>query len=139
MRELVESSNQRLASSGSSAAESAFGIGCSLGGMASMVLLLIVFAIGGREWTILAIVALVAILVAAGLSAWLANRAKAATIQSTYEREVGPQIERYLQANHLTGLEFGVLANRIIAEDAPLRSYLTLPSEEEQDQTPAED
>jgi hypothetical protein len=139
MRELVETSNQRLVSSGTSAAESAFGISCSLGGMASMVLLLIVFAIGGREWTLLAIVALVSILVAAGLSAWLATRAKSATIQATYEREVGPQIERYVRSNRITGLEFGVLADRIVAEDAPLRSYLTLPSAEEQGQTPAEE
>jgi hypothetical protein len=130
MRELVETSNQRLVSSGTSAAESAFGIGCSLGGMASMVLLLIVFAIGGRDWTLLAIVALVAILLAAGISAWLANRAKSATIQATYEREVGPQIERYVRANRLTGLEFGSLADGMIDEDAPLRNYLTLPSKE---------
>ena len=131
VQELVETSNQQLVSSGTSAAESAFGIGCSLGGMVSMVLLLLVFAIGGRDWTLLAIVALVAILIAMGVSAWLATRAKFATIQTTYEREVGPQIERYIRANRLTGLEFGILADQIMAEDAPLRNYLTLPANEE--------
>ncbi|HEX9617317.1 MAG TPA: hypothetical protein VGA03_07855 [Anaerolineales bacterium] len=139
MRELVETSNERLVSSGTSAAESAFGIGCSLGGMASLLLLLIVFAFGWRDWTLLAIVALVAILTATGFSAWLANRAKSATIRTTYDREVGPQIERYARENRLTGLEFSALADQIIAEDAPLRSYLTFPSEEEQGQTPPEE
>jgi hypothetical protein len=131
MRELVETSNQRLVSSGTHAAESAFGIGCSLGGMATMALLLVVFVIGGRDWTLLAIVALVAILIAAGTSAWLANKAKSATIQTTYEREVGPQIERFVRANRLTGLEFGTFADQIVAENAPLRNYLTLPVREE--------
>jgi hypothetical protein len=138
IRELVEDSNQRLVSTGTSAAESAFGIGCSLGGMVTMVLLLIVFAIGWRDWTLLAIVALVAILLATGISAWLAIRAKSATIQATFEREVRPQIERYVRANRLTNLEFGLLADNIITEDAPLRKYLTLPGEEKGQATPEE-
>jgi ABC-type multidrug transport system fused ATPase/permease subunit len=139
LREMVETSNQQMVTSGTNAAESAFGIGCSLGGMVSLVIILIAFILGWRDWTQLAVVALVAILFATGISAILSVRAKSASIRSTYEREVSPMIDRFLRANRLTHLEFSALADQMIEKDAPLRDYLTLPAVEDQAQSPVEE
>jgi hypothetical protein len=110
----------------------AFGIGCSLGGMVSMALLLVVFVLGGRDWTLLAIFALVAILISAGVSALLATRAKKATIDATYERVVRPEIDGFVRANRLTRLEFDAEVDKLVPASAPLRSFLTLPPRSEE-------
>jgi hypothetical protein len=135
LRQLVETSNQDLVARGTSAAESAFGIGCSLGGMATLVLVLATFALGGRDWTSLAIVALVAILISTGVSAFLATRARSATVTATYQRVVGPEIDKYVRANRITRPEFDALAAEMIPKGAPLRSYLAPPAEQERDET----
>jgi hypothetical protein len=135
LRQLLEASNQSLVKSGASAAESAFGIGCSLGGIATLVLVLATFILGGRDWTSLAIVALVAVLISTGVAAILAARARAATVAATYRRVVAPEIEKYVRANQITRPEFDALAVELVPEGAPLRSYLAPSSEPERDET----
>ncbi|HJW91405.1 MAG TPA: hypothetical protein VJ436_12250 [Anaerolineales bacterium] len=124
LQQLIENSNQALADSSSSAAESAFGIGCSLGVLLGSLLLLIAFFLGIRHWTLLAIFTLVAALVSLGVSTGLAGRARNATLRTTYERQVRPQIERFLREYSLTPEEYATLVIPLVPENSPLQVYL---------------
>jgi len=125
LKELVEGSNLNLIKAGSGAAEYAFGIGCSLCTLLTLAVLLISYFFITKTWTILAVIALTAILISAMVSALLAARAKTATIRTTYERVVKPEIDNFLKHNGLTWQEFDAQAMQGIAEDAPLRNYLS--------------
>jgi len=124
LKKVVEDSNLNLIKAGSSAAEYAFGIGCSLCTLLTLAVLLISYFSITKTWTILAVIALTAILISALVSALLAARAKTATTRTTYERVVKPEIDNFLKHNGLTQQEFDIQAMQAIAEDAPLRNYL---------------
>lgn len=131
LRELVETSNRDLVEAGANAAESAFGLSCSLGVLLTTILLFVIFLLGERNWIVLAIIALGAALVAAAVSAVLASRAKSATIAGAYQRTVRPNIERHLRSRRLSQPDFDLQAAESLAEDAPLRNYLSPPSGQE--------
>lgn len=138
LRDLIENANQRLAAIGSGAAESAFGMSCSLGALLSAVALLIAFAAGMRDWISLAILALAGLLLTTAAAAMLASRAKSANIESGYRHVVKPEIESFLRTNRLTRREFDELADALIASDDPLRNYLTLPARKGENTPPEE-
>lgn len=125
MRKLVEEANLNLINASSSAAEYAFGIGCSLCTLLTLAVLLVSYFFITKTWTILAVIALAAILISAMVSALLGARAKAATTRTTYERVVKPEIDKFLKYQGLTRQEFDAQAIQWIAEDAPLRYYLS--------------
>src|SRR4030067_2713705 len=102
LKELVEDSNLNLIKAGSSAAEYAFGIGCSLCTLLTLAVLSISYFFITKTWTILAGIALTAILISAMVSALLAARAKTATTRTTYERVVKTEIETFIKNNGLT-------------------------------------
>src|SRR3990170_1075782 len=120
LKKVVEDSNLNLINAGSSAAEYAFGIGCSLCTLLTLAVLLISYFSITKTWTILAVIALTAILISAMVSALLAARAKTATTRTTYERVVKPAIDSFINLNGLTSQEFDAQAMQGIAEDAPL-------------------
>ncbi len=127
--ELIGAFNQDLVQAGSGAAESAFGLGCSLGTIFGLALLVLIFLLGFRNWILLGLVAIGVTLVAAGASALVSARAKTATMVTTYERQVRPEIEKYMQANRFTRQEFDMLVEESLDKNAPLRRYLLLISE----------
>ncbi len=126
MSRLIESNNQNLVSAGIRAAESAFGLGCFLGAMMGMVLLVIVFALGSRNWILIGILGMVASIIAVGAAVGISTRAKSATINKAYERSAKHEIERFVLVNHLGRLEFDSLADQVLSKEAPLRKYLRL-------------
>lgn len=122
---IVGDANQNLVQAGSGAAESAFGLSCSIGTIFGLILLAIIFLLGFRNWIVLGIIAMGVTLVAAGVSVSLSARAKSATISGTYVREVEPKIENYLRSHRLTRREFDALAAETLDNSAPLRRYLS--------------
>jgi len=127
--ELVENANQALATAATRAAETAFGISCSLSLILILLVLVILFFATTRQWTILAVVAFIAGLAAMMLSAILATRARNATLSATYRRSVQPEVEAYLSTSGLTRPEFDALARQQLPEDAPLCQFLAPPLE----------
>lgn len=127
--ELVENANQALATAATRAAETAFGISCSLALILILLVLAILFFAATRKWTILAVVAFIAGLAAMMLSAILATRARDATVAATYRRSVQPEIEAYLLTSGLTRPEFDALTRQQLPEDAPLCQFLAPPPE----------
>jgi hypothetical protein len=128
---LINTTNQNLVKAGTAAAESAFGLGCSLGTIAGLFILAIVFLLGARNWILLAILAMGIALIAAGISAVISTRAKSATIGATYNREVKPEIEGYIRSNALTRQDFNALVDETLDKDAPLRRCLAVPLEQD--------
>lgn len=121
---LIESTNQNLESSGTRAAESAFGLGCFLGGLIGLVLLVSVFILGIRNWILLGILGMVLVIIALGAAVGISTRAKSATMDQTYERSTKRDIEQFLLVNRLSRREFDQLAHQVLPKEAPLRKYL---------------
>lgn len=126
LQELVERTNQKLVTTGTQAAESAFGLGCSLGTILGLIVIGLSFLILRTRWTLLAIITLGIVLVAAGAASILASRAKAAMISGTYRREVEPEIRQFMVDRNLQRSDFDRSADRILGPDDPLRKHLSL-------------
>lgn len=125
LEQLVEDANQTLLKSGAGAAEYAFGAGCTLAMILIVGLLLVLFLFGLRDWTTLAVFSLIGVLVATLVAALLARRARSATIATTYERTVQPEIDGYLREHQLTRQEFDDRAAELVASGDPLSPYLS--------------
>jgi hypothetical protein len=123
--QLVENANQTLFKSGASAAEFAFGAGCFLAMIFIVIMLLVLFLFGLREWTTLAVISLISVLAATLVASFLARRARNATIATTYSKTVQPEIELYLREHQLTRQEFDDQAAELVASDEPLSRYLS--------------
>lgn len=124
LEELIENSNQTLVKSGTSAAELAFSVSCTLGLLIGVFLIVIIFIAFTRIWTILAVITFILALISILVSSVLSSRANAATTDSTFEREVKPEIERHLTANDISWVEFNRKAAEVLPENSPLLFYL---------------
>lgn len=121
---LLDRSHQTLVKAGAEAAEYAFGISCSLGLLASGVLLVLVFLVITRAWTSLAVTALIAVLISTIIATFLAMRSRQATFRQTYHRKIRAEIDRYITDTGLEHGEFKRRAAEILPSDSPLRSFI---------------
>jgi hypothetical protein len=138
MSALIERSNQKLLNAGTNAAESAFGLGCSLGVILGSVLLVSLFLLGQRNWILFAIVFIGSTMIALAASVALSGRAKTAMIQGTFKREVSQEIDTYLIAHAITRQAFDDQAHAVLTEDAPLWNFLSFPKPREMDKEEVE-
>ena len=120
LEELLEKSHQKLVDSGTSAAELAFGVGCTLGFLVGGFLILLIFFVITKVWTTLAIILVILILISLLISSILANRAREATVRSTFEREVKPSLEQFISETGLSQDKFNQQATEILPADSPL-------------------
>ena len=123
LQELIENSHQKLVASGTSAAEIAFGVGCTLGLLVGGLLMVIIFFAITKTWTILAVILFILILISFLVSASLANRARQATTRTSYEREVKPEIDQFITEYGLSQDEFNDQAAELLPADSPLLLY----------------
>lgn len=123
LQDLIENSHQKLVKSGTSAAEIAFGVGCTLGFLAGGLLMVIIFIAITKIWTILAVILFILTLASFLVSSILANRARQATTRTSYEREVKPEIDQFITEHDLNLDEFNEQAVEILPEDSPLLYY----------------
>jgi hypothetical protein len=122
---IIDDSHEALILASTRASETAFGISCTLGLLVSLLLLVIVFLAVSKAWTVLAIVVLLSALISVMIANLLASRARSATLQTTYERNVKPEIDRFLEANNLSQQDLVDSAVTRLPEDSPLIAYLT--------------
>ncbi len=120
LEELVERSHEKLVKAGTSAAELAFGVGCTLGVLAAGFLMAITFLAFTKTWTILAVILFILTLISVLISSILATRAREATSRTTYEREVKPEIDRFITVNGLGKDEFNDQAAELLPPSSPL-------------------
>jgi len=120
LSEFIQYLNQQLSETGTGAAESAFGLGCYIGFIPIAILVVLLFLLGLRNWIVLALIGLVSVLVTTGIATILSRRARTININTTYLREVEPQIETYLESKSITRVEFDVVSQQVLTKDAPL-------------------
>jgi hypothetical protein len=123
LQEFIENSHQKLVDSGTSAAELAFGVGCTLGFLVGGLLMVIIFFAITKTWTILAVILFILTLISLLVSSLLANRARQATIRTSYEREVKPEIDQFVTEHELSQDEFDDQAAEILPADSPMLLY----------------
>lgn len=123
LQEFIENSHQKLVDSGTSAAELAFGVGCTLEFLVGGLLMVIIFFAITKTWTILAVILFILTLISLLVSSLLANRARQATIRTSYEREVKPEIDQFVTEHELSQDEFDDQAAEILPADSPMLLY----------------
>ena len=125
LREFLEMLDDRLKSAGTSYAEQAFGIGCSISLIPLGLLLLVSFLLGARNGISLGLVAIIGVLIAIAIASWVANRARLGAIQQTFQRDILPEINVYLQSHEMGMDEFHAAVVELMPEGAPLRQLIT--------------
>jgi hypothetical protein len=122
-RQVIEELNAYLVKSATSAAELAFGVGCTLGLIVIVLLLVIVYFAFTKIWTVVIVTGFIAVLISVIVSSMLATRAKNATVEKTYQRTTKPEIERFIRAKGMSEAEFSDLAASVLPASAPLREF----------------
>jgi len=118
--EFVLESHQKLVAAGTSAAELAFGVGCTLGVIVAGMLMVLIFLAFTKTWTILFIILFILTLISFLVSSFLATRAREATTRKTYEREIKPEIDDYASRQGISYDEFIDQAAVILPASSPI-------------------
>lgn len=124
VEEFIEEANERLIKAGTSAAELAFGVGCTLEVLVAGLLMVIIFIAITRELTILAVVALILTLISILVSSVLASRAQKIAIRSTFKRDIAPEIKEFIDFHEIDQEQFDDKAAEILPTDSPLIAFL---------------
>ncbi len=122
---LVETLNEKMRSSGASGSELAFGLGCGIGliPVIGIILLLFVFRVISLVPAILVLV--VGLLALASISSLLASIARTNAQKRVFREIANPEIARFLNQYPITRQQFDTLAYQSLPEDAPLRGFLS--------------
>ena len=123
LAEFVEASHQKLVDTGTSAAELAFGVGCTLGVLVAGMLMVLIFFAFTKTWTILFVILFILTLISFLVSSILATRAREATTRKTYEREVKPDIDEFTFKQGISHDEFIDQAAEILPASSPLLTF----------------
>jgi len=121
--DFIVACHQKLSETGTSAAELAFGVGCTLGVLVSGVLMVLIFLVLTRTWTVLFVILLILTLISFLVSTILAIRARDATTRNTYKREVKPEIDQYISQQGISSEEFFDQAAEVLPASSPLLTY----------------
>lgn len=121
--DFIIAAHQKLAEAGTSAAELAFGVGCTLAVLVAGLLMVIIFFAFTKTWTILAVILFILTLISFLISSSLANRAREATIRKTYQREVEPEIDQFTTLHGLSHADFIDRAVEILPARSPVLIY----------------
>ena len=124
VEEFIEDAHQKLVKAGTSAAELAFSVGCTLGILVGGLLMVIIFFAFTRTWTILAVIALIIVLISFLVSSVLSSRAQKATSRSTFERDVKPEINVFIETHEINQEQFNNQAAELLPADSPLLVYI---------------
>lgn len=121
--DFIHACHQKLAETGTSAAELAFGVGCTLGVLVAAMLMVFIFFAFTKTWTVLVVILFILTLISFLVSTILATRAREATTRKTFEREVNPEIDQYISQQGISREEFIDQASEILPASSPLLTY----------------
>jgi hypothetical protein len=127
---LVEDLNDKMRSSGAGGSERAFGLGCAMGLLPVIGIILLLFVFQVINLVLAMFLLVIGLLGVAGISALLASLARTNTHKRIF-REVGdPEIVQFISEHHLSRQTFDTLAHQSLPEDAPLQAFLSLATSE---------
>lgn len=120
----VESENEKLRAAGAESAEQAFGIGCGIGLLPTVIIVIVLYAFQVVSFILAIILVLMGLLAVVGISMLLASRARVNAESKTYEASVEPEILQYLDDLGVTQQQFVEAVHEQLLDDAPLRAHL---------------
>lgn len=123
LADFVERIHEKLIKAGTSGAELAFSVGCTLEVLAVGLIMVVTFFAFTKTWTVLAVILFILTLVSVLISSILAIRAREAATRSTFEREVKPEIEHFTSSHGLDEAEFIAQAAEMLPENSPVLIY----------------
>lgn len=126
LKRFVNDANDKLVRAGADSAEQSFGLGCLLGGLLVAALVLGLYLAGLFNLITFLVALVIGVLLLTGVATLAASYARTRTIGWTYRKIVTSEIDGYLSDHKLTRQQFRSMADEILAQDAPLRSYLEL-------------
>jgi uncharacterized membrane protein len=124
LTEQVEAWNEKLRSAASVSAERAFGIGCSLGLVPVLIVVLVLYSLRIMNLILGVLVGLLSVMFLVGVASLLSSIARSNTLKRTYQDEVDPQISQFIAQMGLPRQQFDTLAFQILPEGAPLQLFL---------------
>jgi hypothetical protein len=119
--------NETLETAVQDSTQHAFNFGCSVSVIPLVVLVILVLLLSGFNWVITVGAAVITLLLALGLAAWVAFTARKNSSAQTYRLKISPEIDRNLRRFNLTRPEFESLASEILPTGALLQNYLAGP------------
>jgi hypothetical protein len=120
LEELARLSNETLATAGAESAELSFGLGCALGALPIIAVVVILYLTGVFNIIISLVVVALGALVVAGTAGLVASFARTRRIGTAYQINVGPQIDRQLKNDGQDRWTFDRVAEQTLTSDAPL-------------------
>lgn len=120
----VESENEKLRAAGVESAEQAFGIGCGIGLLPTVIIVIVLFAFNVISFILAIILLLMGLLAVVGISMLLASRARVNAEAKTYDASVEPEILQYLEEVGVTQQQFVETVQEQLLDNAPLRVHL---------------
>jgi hypothetical protein len=122
--DFVESENEKLRAAGAESAEQAFGIGCGIGLLPTVIIIIALFAFNIISFILAIILLLMGLLAVVGICMLLASRARVNAEDRFYRSIVEPEILRYLDELGITPQQFREVVNEQLPDNAPLRVHL---------------
>lgn len=126
LSELTSASNERLEQAGAQGAEQAFGLGCALIGLPLALLILALFVLGVFPLITAFIAWVMGAMVVLGAITLVSFNAKKRAIGETYRKNVGPDIQAYLNQSQIQEERFNSYVSASLPEGAPLRTFHTI-------------
>jgi hypothetical protein len=124
INDLIKKSEETLTRAGSEGAEQSFGLGCLLGGLPLLAVIIILFLTGTLNIIMVFIAVVFGGLGITGAAALMASFARKRRVRDSYTFSVGPEIERHLKKNDIDRVLFDRLAGDITTDESPLRAFI---------------
>ena len=102
----------------------AFRLGCGILLIPLAVVLIVTQVVKGLAVSGVFVYSCLAAAIALVFAILVSSRAKTLAVQEKYQRDINPDIVRFLAENGLTRAQFDLVSDDVLAENAPLRQYL---------------
>lgn len=126
LEELVETVNEKLRFAGADSAERAFGIGCLIGLLPTVGVILLMFLFKVINVILTFVLLGLGSLVVLGVAMLLSYQARQNSMTREYHRSVKAEIDQFLSEHELTQQQFLSLLHPILPESAPLTAFLPM-------------
>ena len=126
LNRLILEVNEELEKAGKTSTSQAINLGCSLGLLPVIIVVLLAFFISGNSWTATIITAILVLIAWIGLINLYAHISKSKSIERMYRDYLAERISRELRELHLPQSQFNQTALEILPKSAPLHTFLPL-------------
>lgn len=124
LEDLIDSLNEKLRAAGADSAERAFGIGCLLGLVPTVGIILVLFIFKVINVILVFVLTGLASLVVLGSAMLLSYQARLNSIRREYQHSVKADIDHFLIERKISRQQFDRLVHPLLTEDSPLAVFL---------------